>query len=192
MADRKEQILDIAADLLLARSFSAFSYQDISDRLGIRKATIHHHFPTKEALGVALVERFCSHHGETLRRLADEHPDPWSRLEGYFEMVTRTVRSKDRICPAGRLQSEYGVVPKGMRERIGVLYRLTVDWLATVLTEGRDNGTMDYPGPPRHQACLVHAALPGALQNALVEGPEPFEAVLSQLRGSMRAGSVAS
>ena len=44
MIDRKEQILDVTAELLLARSFNSFSYKDLSDRLGISKATIHHHF----------------------------------------------------------------------------------------------------------------------------------------------------
>ena len=52
--DRKEQILSVAAELLQTRSFSAFSYQDLSDRLGITKAAIHHHFPSKEGLGKRL------------------------------------------------------------------------------------------------------------------------------------------
>ena len=58
MADRKTEILDAAADLVQSRSFSAFSYQDLSDILGIRKASIHHHFRTKDDLGVALAEHY--------------------------------------------------------------------------------------------------------------------------------------
>ena len=38
MINRKEQILEAASDLLTTRSYSSFSYQDLSDRLGIRKA----------------------------------------------------------------------------------------------------------------------------------------------------------
>ena len=56
--DRKAQILRVASELLLTRSFTSFSYQDLSDRLGIRKASIHHHFPTKDDLLVALTERY--------------------------------------------------------------------------------------------------------------------------------------
>src|SRR6185369_16920377 len=49
------QILDAAETLIQTRSYSAFSYQDIADELGIRKASIHYHFATKADLGVAVV-----------------------------------------------------------------------------------------------------------------------------------------
>ena len=52
MLNRKKQIMDTAEELLQKRSFSSFSYQDLSDQIGISKATIHHHFPTKDDLGV--------------------------------------------------------------------------------------------------------------------------------------------
>ena len=54
--DRKHDILLAAQDLLQTRGYAGFSYQDLSDRLGIAKPSIHHHFATKEALALALVE----------------------------------------------------------------------------------------------------------------------------------------
>ena len=42
---RKDQILEVATELVQTRGYSAFSYQDLSDRLGITKASLHHHFP---------------------------------------------------------------------------------------------------------------------------------------------------
>ncbi|MEM6867960.1 MAG: TetR/AcrR family transcriptional regulator [Cyanobacteria bacterium P01_C01_bin.121] len=40
------------------RGYSAFSYADISKQVGIRKASIHYHFASKEALVQALVKRY--------------------------------------------------------------------------------------------------------------------------------------
>jgi len=48
--------VDLAEALIQSRGYSAFSYQDISDRLGIRKASIHYHFPSKTDLGVAALQ----------------------------------------------------------------------------------------------------------------------------------------
>ena len=79
--DRKEEILEIATELLQARSFSSFSYADLSARLGISKASIHHHFPTKEAMARALVERFRASNRQLLVDLDRQHKDPWQRLE---------------------------------------------------------------------------------------------------------------
>ncbi len=49
--------MDVAHQLLADRGFSAFSYADIAEAVQIRKASIHHHFPTKAALVVAVLER---------------------------------------------------------------------------------------------------------------------------------------
>ena len=54
-----EEILDVAEMLIQTRGYSASSYQDISQVLGIRKASIHYHFPSKTDLGVAVIERYA-------------------------------------------------------------------------------------------------------------------------------------
>jgi len=50
----RKRILDIAEKLILTRGYNGFSYQDISETIGIRKASIHYHYPLKENL----VERY--------------------------------------------------------------------------------------------------------------------------------------
>jgi TetR/AcrR family transcriptional regulator, transcriptional repressor for nem operon len=50
-----EKILRIADSLMVRRGYSAFSDAGISKAIGIRKASIHHHFPTKDGLAVAVL-----------------------------------------------------------------------------------------------------------------------------------------
>lgn len=50
-----QRILDTAQDLIRHRGYSAFSYADIADRVGIRKASIHYHFAAKEDLVLSLI-----------------------------------------------------------------------------------------------------------------------------------------
>ncbi|WP_257998927.1 TetR/AcrR family transcriptional regulator [Fischerella thermalis] len=45
--DTRTQILDTAQDLIQRVGVNAMSYQDISEAVGIRKASIHYHFPSK-------------------------------------------------------------------------------------------------------------------------------------------------
>lgn len=186
MVDRKTQILDAAAELLQSRSFSSFSYQDLSDRLGITKASIHHHFASKEALGVALIDRYLSEAQTDLETLSRKYNKPWDRFEGYVALMSRVMQSGNKICAPGILQAEYNVIPKGMREGARRLYQFIVNWLASVLASGREQNVMKFHGTPEDQAGLVHAALQGALQNARADGPAKFTAVLRQLRKSMK------
>jgi TetR/AcrR family transcriptional repressor of nem operon len=55
--DTKTSILDAAQALIQRGGANAMSYQHISDAIGIRKASIHHHFPTKEVLLEAVIQR---------------------------------------------------------------------------------------------------------------------------------------
>ena len=53
----KRRILDLAENLLQRLGYNGFSYQHLSKELGIKNAAIHYHFPTKEELGVEIIER---------------------------------------------------------------------------------------------------------------------------------------
>ena len=189
MVDRKEQILDVATELLLSRSFTSFSYQDLSERLGISKASIHHHFATKEALGVAVAQRVCSRVTDRLTELEHTHTSPWDRFEGYVAVMAEIMQSGNKICLPGSLQAEHNVIPESMKTEVSGLYRHLQTWLARVLTEGREQGLMDFPGSPQAQASLIHAALQGALQNARAEGSQAFTTVVDQLRAGMKAAA---
>ncbi|MEO1520065.1 MAG: TetR/AcrR family transcriptional regulator [Cyanobacteria bacterium J06633_2] len=53
-----QKILDVAQDIVRRHGYSAFSYADISQQVGIRKASIHYHFPSKDELVKRLVMRY--------------------------------------------------------------------------------------------------------------------------------------
>jgi AcrR family transcriptional regulator len=52
------KILDTAQTLIVAGGYNGFSYADIAAAIGIRKVSIHHHFPTKAELVAVLVDRY--------------------------------------------------------------------------------------------------------------------------------------
>lgn len=56
--DTKTQILDVAQDLIQRLGVNGMSYQDISQGVGIRKASIHTHYPKKDDLLPALLDRY--------------------------------------------------------------------------------------------------------------------------------------
>ena len=57
MNDTRTRILDVAEELIQRVGLNAMSYKHISDVVGIRKASIHHHFPKKENLVDELLNR---------------------------------------------------------------------------------------------------------------------------------------
>lgn len=52
-----DRLLECADTCIQENGFEGFSYADLAKTLGIRKASIHHHFPTKNDLGLAYCEK---------------------------------------------------------------------------------------------------------------------------------------
>ena len=185
--DRKDQILRVASELLQTRSFTSFSYQDLSDRLGITKASIHHHFPTKEDLLAALTERYRARQREKFAEADAKHPTPWGKLEAFLEAMTSIMHSGNKICPLGSLHSELNVLPDSTRNELKALFEFPKRWLASVLEEGRASGDMVFEGAASDRAVLILAAIQGALQIARAQGPKEFTAVVKQIRAGLVA-----
>ena len=131
MQDRKIEILDLALALIQYRSYSAISYRDLSEHLGISKAAIHHHFPSKESLGIAVAERYHEQVKSCLIRSANRSDDPWKQFEGYLEMVNGIIETEDRICAAGSVQADHKDVPAVVQEEMAELIRFVISWTVT-------------------------------------------------------------
>ncbi|MDP7449215.1 MAG: TetR/AcrR family transcriptional regulator [Candidatus Latescibacteria bacterium] len=186
--DRKQEILAATAELLQTRSFSSFSYADLSKQLGISKASIHilHHFATKEELGRSLVERYGDSRRRFLAELDRQFEDPWERLEAFLNGGCNLADAGSKICPMGCLRVEHNVNGERIRDELHEFYQLGHWWLARLLEEGRTMGVMAFPGTSDGQAMLIHSALQGALQNARAEGAGQFHVVLNQLKAWMK------
>ena len=186
MMDRKPQILDVASELLQTRSFTSFSYQDLSDRLGISKASVHHHFASKEDLLLALTARYRAGQRKKLAELNAQSESPVERLDAYLAWMTELASGGHKICPLGTLQAEFNVIPEAVRADILELFDYAKRWLSGVLTDGLDRGEMEFEGSPTERAVFILSAVQGALQIARAAGPKEFTAVTSQIKLALK------
>ena len=92
-----ERILDAANALLINRGYSAFSYADIAETVKIRKASIHHHFPTKAGLVAAVLRRHRARISEGMKALDDQIENPLVRIKNYLEILGRVHRWPDPL-----------------------------------------------------------------------------------------------
>ncbi|MGL5010332.1 MAG: TetR/AcrR family transcriptional regulator [Paracoccaceae bacterium] len=81
------RILTAATDLIRRRGFSATSVDDLCAAAGVTKGAFFHHFASKEALGVAVVEHWTTTTGAMFA--AHEYnakPDPLDRVFAYLNL----------------------------------------------------------------------------------------------------------
>ena len=54
----RDEILDAAQHLLQTKGCHGFSLRDLGEEVGLRSASLHHHFPAKADLITAVVRRY--------------------------------------------------------------------------------------------------------------------------------------
>ena len=78
-----DEILASARNLIMSGGYNGFSYADISEIVGIRKASIHHHFPSKVDLVRELVKRYREDGQASVAVLEQKVPNALDILKAY-------------------------------------------------------------------------------------------------------------
>ncbi len=181
------RILDIASRLVQTRGFNGFSYAHIAAELGVTKASLHYHYPSKAELGQRLIERYEQEFAAALERIEAETDDAFERLQRYASIYAG-VLGKEQMCLCGMLAAEHGTLPAPMRRTLQHYFDLNEAWLAKVLDGGRRRGQLRFDGPPREVAALLVGALEGAMMMARSYGdPRRFATASDRLLADMRA-----
>ena len=188
--DTAARILDVAQELFQTRGYNGISYQDISDRVGIRKASIHHHFASKADLAVALVRRYRACWKEFLKDIDKAVSDPVMKLDRYVEPFRATVAAGDRACLCGVLGAEFASLTAPVQHEITRFFKDNEAWLAKLLTAGRAAGRFKFAGDATSEAGVFFACLEGTLLVTRACGSiGRFEAVVTQLKAQLGQAS---
>ncbi len=166
--DTQNQILDIAQRLVQSHGYNAFSYRDLANEIGIKSASIHYHFPTKDDLGTALMQRYRRDFLADLGRIEDETHDAGMRLTRFADLFGAVLRHDNRICLCGMLATDFITLSKGVQSEVKRFFKDSEDWLTQVLADGEKSGALKLSGTPRTTARTLFAALEGMLIGAHV------------------------
>ena len=104
-----------AARAAFAEHGAEAQMEDVARRAGVGVGTVYRHFPTKQALGEALIEERFDRTIAFVRELIDTEPDPWNAIERCFEYCA-TTQERDRAWAAVLSLMAGGIAAMGPRE----------------------------------------------------------------------------
>lgn len=166
-----DDILRCARTLIVAGGYNGFSYADIAEVVGVRKASIHHHFPTKADLVRALVVLYRAEADAGMAALERNHPDPVDQLStytGYWEQCLGDATST--FCVCALLATEIPLLPPEITTEVTAYFRALSSWLASALKRGKRAGTLALAGSAHAEAELFMATIHGAMLSARAYG----------------------
>jgi TetR/AcrR family transcriptional repressor of nem operon len=175
-----DDILACARTLIMAGGYNGFSYADIAEVVGIRKASIHHHFPAKVDLVRTLVAGYREGAKAGIAALERSTAHPVEQLRAYVGYWTQCIGDASApFCVCALLASEMPIVPDEVAVEVRGFFRFLSAWLASVLERGAQLGEIRLAVSPQLEAEAFMATVHGAMLSARAYGdPKMFEAIM--------------
>lgn len=117
-ADTRQQILDIAKDIILGKGFAAVGLNEILSAAGVPKGSFYHYFKSKEQFGDALLENYFDDYLQMLEHLLkDDGSSNSSRLLKFFQtwLDTQSSDATTDKCLIVKLSAEVTDLSEAMR-----------------------------------------------------------------------------
>ena len=154
----KEAILAAARRNAQAHGYSGLNFRDLADEVGIKAASMYHHFPSKADLGAAVARRYWEDSAVELEALMAKASDPVRALHQYPRTFRKALENDNRMCLCSFLSAEYDDLPEAVKKEVQAFADVNVAWLSRVLTAA---GLVS-PEESQRRARAIFAAVAGA------------------------------
>lgn len=174
MSVTRERILELGEELILNKGYNGFSYQDISNVLGIKNAAVHYYFPSKENLGVSILKTNMQRFDEMVENMQSRDFDEWQQLESFMKIYLKSNR-ENKICLIGSLGTDINTLSDPMRNELHKMVGHILKWLETILEAGRMKSLFSFTATAHDEALHILSSLVAGLQLARIMDKSDFK-----------------
>ena len=164
----RRRVLDVAEDSFQARGYHASSLGDLMAAAGVTGGALHHHFPTKKALALAVIEeRVAAAVQETWIDPVLAAPTAREGVRAVFEAVTAELEQQGYVrgCPLNNLAHELSLADDEFRMALAGIFAGWRQAIADKMRADQLDGGEGGADPDRFAALAV-AAYSGAMSMA--------------------------
>lgn len=164
--DTKTALLDSAEAAARRLGFDGFSYADLAEDVGIRKASIHYHFPSKADLSAAMMERYRVQFEQACADIDAAHHTAAARLQALVTRYSDALSGGTCLCLCVAFSISRDGLPEETTAQMSLFRRMMLDWIAGVFAAGKMDGSIKGVGDPAMEAAAALSLLEGAQLSA--------------------------
>jgi len=161
-SDTKTALLDFAEQAARSRGFDGFSYADLAKSVGIRKASIHYHFPTKAELSEALMDRYHETISAKCAEIIASSDKASDRLLGLIDLYRMALNEGRTLCLCVSFTASHQSLSDAVNAKISAFRSAIVKWLQSVFVLGQEDASILGVTEPKLEAFATLAVLEGA------------------------------
>ena len=172
--DTRSDIIKVGMELISTHGYSATGIGTVLQLAKVPKGSFYHYFPSKEAFGLAVIDRFAEGYERFVCAFLQE-PDvsPLQRLRNYLEAVAQAVGLEEdgcvRGCLIGNLGQELAAQNETFRLRLEKIFGDWLGLLAVTLDQARDAEEVAADLDSQCMAGVLLSGLQGALLRSKVQ-----------------------
>jgi len=182
---KRQPIVEAGLELLHRDGFNGTGVAAIAAAAGAPKGSFYNHFPSKDAFGAAVLDRYFDDVRAALATtVADDDLAPVERVRTYFVLLRELGEPEHhaRGCLIGNLSAEAAPASAVIRTRLDELLDRWTTAIAGALADGQATGDVRGDVPAATLATLLLDAWQGALLRAKVtRSAAPLDAFLDVL-----------
>ena len=185
--DTKTALLDSAERAARAKGIDGFSYADLAEDVGIRKASIHYHFPTKADLSVAMMRRYADTFLTVCKGIEATNATGAARLSALIDQYRDAIGNGRSLCLCVSLSGTRDSLPSETIDAIRSFRARMTDWLRDSFALGRHDGSIRNVADFREEAAACLSLLEGAqLAARAEENAAAFDDALASMKRRLR------
>ncbi len=151
-----DRIIASAESQARSGGYNAFSFREIAKEIGIKSASIHYHFPTKENLAAELAKRYTEKFNQHLAVISESGGDLQQQLSDYADLFYFALKNDQKMCLCGLFAAEMDVLPEDVQTATRLFFEAQIAWLSALLDS---NGFAS----PETEAIKLLANMEGAM-----------------------------
>lgn len=186
----REKLLHSAFCEIHRQGFQAASIANILQDTGLTKGALYHHFPTKQALGLAVIDEVISQRLEELIfKPLRESERPVDALLEIIATIDKKVPSDFVLlgCPLNNLMQEMSALDELFQARLGGVLGIWQRTVEDALKRGQKQGAILEDVDYKAAALFIVSAWEGCIGVAKnMQSPKAFGLCLKQLHGYVR------
>jgi len=175
---KKEALLKAAQLKVRSGGYNNFSFRELATAVGIKSASVHYHFPTKEDLGAELAHQYTNDFLNALGEPQLLNASGINPIDAYINQFRNALLEDKKMCLCGLLGAESDSLPEKVRNETKRFFEHNIEWLekahAVVAPESK--------AAAKKNAIKTIAMLEGAmLISKAVDNNDVFELAVTEL-----------
>lgn len=184
--DTRTALLDSAEHACRTRGYDGFSYADLAGDVGIRKASIHHHFPKKADLAEAVLARYSDVVFERLDHTSQRSGTAADALRFYVTLYREALADGRMVCLCVAFGAGRDSLPVAAQDALTTFHARSIVWLTDQFEQAALDQSVIYLGAPQDEAAACLALVEGAQLFARASGrADPFDEATAAFRARL-------